>query len=130
MTIESHNAYTICIRPVMPPKAEAKITVPISEAYLAILMAEDAKLIRERHGKSQSYAKPTNETVTEKQARYRADQAECTRETRQAILDALTRSATASDVVTRIKRDEHMIRRQLVIMASLGLVEGHKCKNV
>lgn len=48
MTVEPHNVRTVCIRPVLPPKPEAKTRVPISEAYYAALMAEDAKRVRAR----------------------------------------------------------------------------------
>jgi ABC-type branched-subunit amino acid transport system substrate-binding protein len=128
--IEPHNAVTVQTSKPMPPAPQAKLRVPMSEAFYATLLAEDAKRIRKRHGDPQKESKPVAEGLTAKQARYRAIQAAKTQETRQTILDALARPSTAGDVATRIKRDEHMIRRQLVIMAGLGLVEGQRCKNV
>lgn len=136
--IEPSQAYTVLRRACLPPKDKRTPEQKVADYQAPIIAklgrmpsyAEDARRIRKRHGGSQDYAKPTSETVTEKQARYRAIQAARTQETRRAILDALARPATAGDVAARIKRDEHLIRRQLVIMAGLGLVEGHKVKNV
>jgi ABC-type branched-subunit amino acid transport system substrate-binding protein len=136
--IEPSQAYTVLRRACLPPKDKRTPQERVA-AYQAPIIAnlgrmpsiwEDAKRIRKRHGDPQKESKPVAESLTAKQARYRAIQAAKTQETRQTILDALARPSTAGDVATRIKRDEHQIRRNLVIMAGLGLVEGHKCKNV
>lgn len=136
--IEPHNAYTVLRRACLPPKDKRTPQQKIDDYQASIIASlgrmpsiwEDARRIRERHGGPQKESKPVAESLTAKQARYRAIQAAKAQETRQTILAALARPSTAGDVATRIKRDEHLIRRQLVIMAGLGLVEGHRCKNV
>ena len=49
MTIEPHHAVTVRTARVMPPKPEAKIRVPLSEAYLAALMAGESRQVRARY---------------------------------------------------------------------------------
>lgn len=52
MTIEPHHAVTVRTVRVMPPKPEAKIRVPLSEAYLAALMAGESRLVRARYSRA------------------------------------------------------------------------------
>lgn len=52
MTVEPHAAYTVCIRPVLPPKPQAKLRVPLSEAFYAKMMADDAVQVRARFRKA------------------------------------------------------------------------------
>lgn len=47
--IEPHNAITVRTARVMPPKPEAKIRVPVSEAFYAALLAGEAKKCNERY---------------------------------------------------------------------------------
>lgn len=89
----------------------------------AATRAKLSPMARERQETSQ-------DLLTARQIAYKAIQAARTQETRQSILEALTRPSTASDVSRRIKRDEHLIRRQLAIMADLGLISKQKIKNV
>ena len=50
MTLEPSHCRTVSIRPVMPPRPEPKVCVPLSETYYAALMAADAKNVRKRYG--------------------------------------------------------------------------------
>lgn len=52
MTLEPSHCRTVSIRPVMPPKPEPKVCVPLSETYYAALMAADAQKVRKRYGRA------------------------------------------------------------------------------
>lgn len=50
--------------------------------------------------------------------------------TRQSIVDALTQPLTAADIAHAVKREAHVVRRYLALMAAEGQIVGRKVKQV
>lgn len=126
MTIEPQHARTVCSRPVMPPKQEAKIKVPLSEAYLAELMARDAKGIRARfsraHGAFTSYAGGEDANQA------RREQALAEREALAArALDLITaRPRTSAELREAFGMTENRMRHAMGMLRHQGLVQSKR----
>lgn len=124
--IEPHNAYTVRINPVMPPKAEAKIKVPLSEAYLAVLMAEDARAVRARF--SRANGSFTSQAGGEEANRARQVQAIANREALAArALDLITaRPRTSAELRETFGMTENRMRAAMGMLRHNGLVQSKR----
>lgn len=126
MTVEPHNASTVSIRAVMPPKREAKIKVPLSEAYLAKLMAADAKHCRDRARKA--WGVVNTQTSGEDANSRRKVEAEARRDELAARIMVLLSEGdwTSSEMRDRLMSTEHHMNNALGYLRQQGKADFHR----
>jgi hypothetical protein len=124
MTIEPSEARTVCIRPVMPPKREATIRVPLSEAYLAQLMAEDAKAVRARAARTWGNHTAIGGGAEANANRHQKALAERTALAAE-VMEALTRKRlTSAELRAMFRKSDNQMRAATGMLSHEGKIEA------
>jgi hypothetical protein len=117
--IEPHNAVTVSIPPAMPPKREAKISVPLSEAFYAKLLADEAKAVRARHGNRWGHL---NAEASGNASNERASAEAVVRREELAakVLACLDRPRTRAEIIERMGVTASAIKQTLSLLRQRG----------
>ena len=121
--------HTVCIRPVMPPKAPDTYREKLIARFGRVpSMAELARLEQGQPPTMRQYVPPPSMTPATIAARARIiAKGEATRAD---IMRVLTKPMTCPDVANALKRTRQLINRHLVILKAEGKVTLRKVKGV
>ena len=121
--------HTVCIRPVMPPKAPDTYREKLIARFGRVpSMAELARLEQGQPPTMRQYVPPPSMTPATIAARARIiAKGEATRI---EVMRVLTKPMTCPDVANALKRTRQLINRHLVILKAEGKVTLRKVKGV
>lgn len=121
-----YDLRTVSTAKALPPKPVAKIKVPLSEAYLAELMAKEAKAVRARM--SRAYGAFNSQAGGEEANLRRQQQAVAEREdlAMRALALITSRPRSSAELREHFRVTENKMRASLGLLKHRGLVESKR----